>query len=244
MGMGIGGRLLDALTLGSKRPDGGPAIATPATGKGAGGTTTGGFGTPDTFERVASPNLFSTAGPQERAGGGGVAELFEDLQMAAKQAGTDVGSLLAGLTDGGSETRKALRGAVGEISAGGVEALVEGGTAHTGGGFAIHFEGDHAQVAGPDGGLMLKVWGDPHAEHPDGLELPGRAAEGLLGGVATLDVTMEAVDNALESMTEKSDLDQTRLQIYADRLSNAMEMLSNVLKKMSDTSSAIVQNMK
>ena len=48
----------------------------------------------------------------------------------------------------------------------------------------------------------------------------------------------------LESMNELSDMNSMRLQMTMDRRSKFIQTLSNIEKKISDTSSAIVQNMK
>lgn len=48
----------------------------------------------------------------------------------------------------------------------------------------------------------------------------------------------------LESMNELSDMTSMRLQMTMDRRSKFIQTLSNIEKKISDTSSAIVQNMK
>jgi hypothetical protein len=48
----------------------------------------------------------------------------------------------------------------------------------------------------------------------------------------------------LDNMNEMSEMTSMRLQMAMDRRSKFMETLSNVLKKIGDTQSAIVQNMK
>jgi hypothetical protein len=56
--------------------------------------------------------------------------------------------------------------------------------------------------------------------------------------------TMDGSKNQLDTMGDLSSLQQMRMQTYLDRRSKAYETLSNVMKKMSDTSSAITQNLK
>jgi hypothetical protein len=48
----------------------------------------------------------------------------------------------------------------------------------------------------------------------------------------------------LDSMSELGETDSLRLQMAMDRRSKFMETLSNLLKKESDTSSTIIQNIK
>ncbi len=48
----------------------------------------------------------------------------------------------------------------------------------------------------------------------------------------------------LDSMSEMSDVQALRLQMYMDRRSKAMSAISNLLKKISDTQQSIVQNWK
>ena len=49
---------------------------------------------------------------------------------------------------------------------------------------------------------------------------------------------------AMDSISDMSKLQQLRMQTYMDRRQKALETLSNLMKKASDTSSSIVQNMK
>lgn len=48
----------------------------------------------------------------------------------------------------------------------------------------------------------------------------------------------------LDSLSELSELEQLRLQMIMDRRSKMIEMLSNLLKKMSETQDAVIQNLK
>ncbi|MBA2540589.1 MAG: hypothetical protein H0V17_13190 [Deltaproteobacteria bacterium] len=48
----------------------------------------------------------------------------------------------------------------------------------------------------------------------------------------------------LDSLSEMSELEAVRLQMFMDRQSKTISTLSNVLKKMSDTASQITQNLK
>jgi hypothetical protein len=62
----------------------------------------------------------------------------------------------------------------------------------------------------------------------------------------TMDSTQskDMVKNKLDSLSEMGQMESLRLQMAMDRLSKFMQTLSNLLKKQSDTASAIVQNLK
>ena len=55
---------------------------------------------------------------------------------------------------------------------------------------------------------------------------------------------IDAVKQDLDAMNESGETKSSRLQMAMDRLSKLMSTLSNILKKMSETSQEIVQNMK
>jgi hypothetical protein len=81
-------------------------------------------------------------------------------------------------------------------------------------------------------------------------DLAGSASP-LRGTVRDFYVTMEAMSDALtalrtelDSLGEISEMESLRLQMAMDRLSKLMSTLSNLLKKMPDTSQAIVSNLK
>lgn len=59
-----------------------------------------------------------------------------------------------------------------------------------------------------------------------------------------IDVLVDKMKNDLDSMSEMGETESLRLQMAMDRLSKMMSTLSNILKKMSDTQSSIVQNLK
>jgi hypothetical protein len=54
----------------------------------------------------------------------------------------------------------------------------------------------------------------------------------------------DELKNKLDSMSELGELESIRLQMALDRRSKFLETLSNVMKKLSDTDSSIVQNLK
>ena len=61
---------------------------------------------------------------------------------------------------------------------------------------------------------------------------------------AEIDALRDQAKAELDSLSETSDLDQLQLQMAMDRLSKALSVLSNVLKKYDDTAKNIVGNMK
>jgi hypothetical protein len=59
-----------------------------------------------------------------------------------------------------------------------------------------------------------------------------------------LDAAVDAIKESLDSMSELGETESLRLQMAMDRLSKLMSTLSNILKKISDTSQSITQNLK
>lgn len=59
-----------------------------------------------------------------------------------------------------------------------------------------------------------------------------------------LDAAKEAVKDKLDRLGEMGEMESMRLQMAMDRRSKLMETLSNLLKKMNETASAIIGNMK
>lgn len=59
-----------------------------------------------------------------------------------------------------------------------------------------------------------------------------------------VEAAKETVKANLDSMSEMGEMESLRLQMAMDRLSKMMNTLSNILKKMADTSSSIIQNIK
>src|SRR5450631_1735376 len=62
--------------------------------------------------------------------------------------------------------------------------------------------------------------------------------------LAALQAAQDKLKLQLDAMNEMSEETSMRLQMAMDRRSKFMETLSNILKKISDTQSSIVQNMK
>jgi hypothetical protein len=59
-----------------------------------------------------------------------------------------------------------------------------------------------------------------------------------------LDSSIDRVKADLDSMSEMGEMESLRLQMAMDRMQKAMQALSNILKKISDTSAAIIGNVK
>ena len=56
--------------------------------------------------------------------------------------------------------------------------------------------------------------------------------------------SLEQIQQDIDSMSEMGEMESLRLQMAMDRMSKMLSTLSNILKKISDTSSQIVQNLK
>lgn len=61
---------------------------------------------------------------------------------------------------------------------------------------------------------------------------------------AELDSQIDQLKGDLDSMSEMGEMESLRLQMAMDRMSKMMSTLSNLLKKISDTSQSITQNIK
>ena len=59
-----------------------------------------------------------------------------------------------------------------------------------------------------------------------------------------LQTQIDQLKGDLDSMAEMGEAESVRLQMAMDRMSKMMSALSNLLKKISDTQDAVVQNMK
>ena len=77
-----------------------------------------------------------------------------------------------------------------------------------------------------------------------GLRNPVRLSAPARPTHANLRVLQGQLKQNLDSMSEMSETESLRLQMVMDRRSKFMATLSNILKKMSNTSDSIVQNMK
>ena len=68
--------------------------------------------------------------------------------------------------------------------------------------------------------------------------------ESVTKGKKDMDAAKDSIKNKLDSMSEMGEMESLRLQMAMDRLSKMMSTLSNLLKKISETASAITQNIK
>ena len=64
------------------------------------------------------------------------------------------------------------------------------------------------------------------------------------GSLADAKAALDALKSDLDSMSEMGEAEQLRLQMAQDRMAKIEETLSNVLKKMSQTSDSILSNLK
>jgi len=74
--------------------------------------------------------------------------------------------------------------------------------------------------------------------------VPTDLAGEKLTRVEQLDGIVDELKGKLDSLSDLSEMNAMRLQMLMDRRSKAMEMLSNMMKKLSETQAAIVQNLK
>lgn len=85
----------------------------------------------------------------------------------------------------------------------------------------------------------------PDPESPGGVQFAVvPLVDGALKSRCQLEAARDALRDRLDSMSEMGQMESLRLQMAMDRLSRMMSTLSNVLKKASDTSQAITQNIK
>jgi Arc/MetJ-type ribon-helix-helix transcriptional regulator len=68
--------------------------------------------------------------------------------------------------------------------------------------------------------------------------------KGRITDISTLEAIRDELRDELDSMSEMGEMESMRLQILMDRRSKLLETLSNIIKKMSDTSQSITQNLK
>ena len=82
-------------------------------------------------------------------------------------------------------------------------------------------------------------------------EAPGRVrfanvclVDGEVTSLAQLEAAKETIQGKLDSMSELGEMESLRLQMAMDRVSKLMSTLSNLLKRASETSQSITQNIK
>lgn len=85
----------------------------------------------------------------------------------------------------------------------------------------------------------------PDAESPGGIQVAVVSlVDGRITSPSQLEAALEAIRTELDSMSELGETESLRLQMAMDRRSKIMTTLSNLLKKISDTSEGIVANLK
>lgn len=68
--------------------------------------------------------------------------------------------------------------------------------------------------------------------------------QGRIVEVSDLESIKDDLCDKLDSLSELGEMESLRIQMYMDRYSKLMTTLSNIMKKMSETSQSIIQNMK
>ena len=85
----------------------------------------------------------------------------------------------------------------------------------------------------------------PDPESPGGVRLVGTDMhKGPIKNICVLYTIRDELKNKLDSMSEMGEMESLRLQMAMDRLGKVMSTLSNILKKIGDTQSSIVANLK
>ena len=85
----------------------------------------------------------------------------------------------------------------------------------------------------------------PDAEARGGMRIAHLSLiDGPISSRQHLEAAKDALQSDLDSLSELGEMESLRLQMAMDRMSKMMSTLSNIMKKMSDTSSGITQNMK
>jgi len=85
----------------------------------------------------------------------------------------------------------------------------------------------------------------PDLRMPGGLRwVPTDMHKGRIRDLGALRAIRDDLNTQLDTLSEMGEMESLRLQMAMDRVSKFMTMLSNILKKISDTDSAIVANLK
>jgi hypothetical protein len=192
-----------------------------------------GRGQPDTSQ-IASAARARWPVLGNRGGGDVEALVSLVLMQAAKSAQDDLRKLLAEMQNA-EERKKALREAFDRLKRqeSALEARLKTRFSALPGSTPCH---------PPDCGLTPAEL-SAILSHPISSKLPVRKFQPV-ATVADLNALESQMKNELDSMSEMGETESLRLQMAMDRLSKMMTTLSNVLKKISDTSQSIVQNMK
>jgi putative addiction module CopG family antidote len=102
-----------------------------------------------------------------------------------------------------------------------------------------------ARGIGSEGGYHRMPLPHPDPGSPNSVRrVPTNMHKGPIKDVCVLRAIEDELKNALDSMSEMSEMESLRLQMAMDRVSKLMSALSNILKKISDTQNAIITNLK
>jgi hypothetical protein len=171
--------------------------------------------------------------------GGGLdieAVAFTALMEAAKSAQEDLKAIMAGVK-AINATKHHLRELLAKVNRDVTAALVADAEGRA-------LELSEGGLGGKRAYARVKI-PIPDPESPGGVQF---AVVALVDGPLTLrcqlDNARDALQSRLDSMSEMGEMESLRLQMAMDRLSKLMSTLSNVLKKVSDTSQTITQNLK
>jgi hypothetical protein len=172
-------------------------------------------------------------------GGGGLdieAVAFTVLMEAAKSAQEDLRSIMAGVK-AINAAKQHLRELLAKVNRDVIAALVADAEGRA-------LELSERGLGGKRAYARVKI-ALPDPESPGGVQFAVVAlVEGTLKSRCQLEGARDALQGRLDSMSEMGEMESLRLQLAMDRLSKMMSTLSNVLKKISDTSQTITQNLK
>lgn len=112
------------------------------------------------------------------------------------------------------------------------------------GSFEVEFEGTEGFLRS-DVPKLIKSVNELHSSEIGlAANLLKKDLEDSISIKAELDQEMETIRSMIGSESDMGQMASLQLQMVIERMSKAMSTLSNILKKMNDTASAIVQNMK
>jgi putative addiction module CopG family antidote len=98
---------------------------------------------------------------------------------------------------------------------------------------------------GSENGYHRMLVPHPDPESTNGVRLvPTDMHRGSIKNICVLSAIRDELRNKLDSMSETGEMESLRLQMAMERLSKLMSALSNILKKISDTQTSIVANLK
>ena len=161
---------------------------------------------------------------------------FVVLMDAAKSAQDDLKSIMAGV-----KAINAAKGYQRQLIAKINRDVVTAAVAHAEG---REIEFSPQGCGGPSGYERMKV-AIPDPGTPTGIRFAEVSPiDGEIISWRQLEAARDVLQGEVDSMSELGEMESLRLQMAMDRYSKMMTTLSNVLKKMSDTSSGIVQNLK